>query len=109
MVIWMADATIRQARKALTHKTGWPDVKRADYNLPEVEMASAVLFNMFGTFEAAIRYALIGMPKEFDGFVSVHGRTYFDEFVASLDRHLKTYSTPEKVMLRESDWVLDTL
>ena len=101
MVIWMADATIRSARRALMGETGWNDIKRSDYNLPEVEMASAVLFNMFETYEAAIRDALIKMPKELDGFRTVPGLKYFDEFVKALESKIGV------VKLRESDWILE--
>lgn len=100
MAIWMADATIRNARRALTHNTGWHDIKRHDYNLPEVEMASSVLFNMFNTYEAAIREALIKMPGTLDGCCSVPGMKYFDEFVKALESQIG------RVSLRESDWVL---
>ena len=109
MVIWMADATIREARKALTDHTGWPKINRADYNLPEVEMASAILFNLFETFEAAIRYALIEMPDDMDGIGSRCGRKYFDAFVESLTHHLETYPEPEYVQLRQPDWRLNNL
>ena len=85
MVLKMASATIRQARLALTGSTGWNDVKRSDYNLPEVEMANRVLFQMFGTHEFAIRQALMRMPKELDG---VHGRNYFSAFVESLGEYI---------------------
>lgn len=109
VAIWMADATIRRARQALCGCTGWPDLKRADYNLPEVEMASAILCVLFSTFEAALRFALINMPKDMNGIHNVEGRKYFDEFVAALDSYLQTCTTPEKVKLRESDWILKNL
>ena len=108
MVIWMADATIREARRAITGKTGWPKPDRADYNLPEVEMAGKILFNMFGTWEAAIKTALLEMPPEMDG-ITGHGRKYVDEFVNTLSRYYDRLSTPESIRLRESDWVLDQL
>ena len=101
MVIWMADATIRNARRALTGNTGWKDVNRSDYNLPEVEMASSVLFNMFWTYEAAIRQALIRMPDKLDGRKTIPGLNYFDEFVKTLESQIGN------VKLRESDWILD--
>lgn len=109
VAIWMADATIRQARKALCGCTGWPDVKRADYNLPEVEMASGILFNLFATFEAAIRMALITMPREMDGIKNFKDKKYFDEFVLSLDAYLRSCTTTEEVSIREADWTLNNL
>ena len=112
MVIWMADATIREARKALTDHTGWPKINRADYNLPEVEMASAILFRMFETFEAAIRQALIEMPHDMDGtsyFCGKNGRKYFDVFVETLAKQLEGCPTPEYVQLRQPDWCLNNL
>lgn len=109
VAIWMADATIRQARRAICGRTGWPEIKRNPYNLPEVEMASAVLFRLFETFEAAIRYAIMAMPKDMDGVFTLPGTTYFDEFVKALDKHLKSYGTPEEVTLRQPDWILEKL
>lgn len=107
MVIWMADATIRQARRAITGKTGWNDVKRHPYNRPEVEMAGHVLFNMFDTFSAAIMDALLEMPEKMDGALGFPDCNYFDEFVKALDKKLHWYSTPEEVELRKPDWILD--
>lgn len=107
MVIWAADATIRQARRAITGKTGWNDVKRHAYNLPEVEMAGEILFNVFDTFPAAIKYALLQMPVEMDGINSGAGKNYFDEFVVSLNNMLQRYVDAKGVKLREADWVLD--
>lgn len=109
MVIWMADAAIRAARRAICKQTGWDDVKRADYNLPEVETASTVLFNMFGTYEAAIRMALIKMPDNFDGIRSVPGKKYFDAFVETLEWYLQQGARKEHVTIREPDWVLAAL
>lgn len=107
MAIWMADATIRQARRAITGNTGWRDVKRHPYNLPEVEMAGEVLFRMFDTFSAAIRDALIEMPEKMNGVYSFPDCNYFDEFVTALDKKLHWYSAPEEVELRKPDWILD--
>lgn len=107
MVIWVADTTIRQARRAITGKTDWNDVKRNAYNLPEVEMAGEVLFNVFETFSAAIKDALLQMPVEMDGIGSVTGKNYFDEFVAALNDRLQRYGDTRGVKLREADWVLD--
>ena len=100
MAIKLAEATIRQARKALAQNTGWNDVKRADYNLLEVEMASAVLFEMFEAHEFAIRQALIRMPEALDG---LHGQNYFDAFVEALERYLGKFAEHETVRLREPD------
>ncbi len=107
MAIWMADATIREARQAITGKTGWNDVKRHPYNLPEVEMAGQVLFRMFNTFSAAIKDALIEMPEKMDGALSFPDCNYFDEFVKALDKKLHWYSTPAEVELRNPDWILE--
>ncbi len=106
MAIWMADAAIREARKAITGNTGWSDVKRNPYNLPEVEMAGEILFRMFNTFVAAIKDALLEMPEKMDGTLSFADCNYFDEFVKALDKKLHWYSNPEEVELREPDWVL---
>lgn len=100
IVIWMADATIREARKAIAGKTGWKDVKRNPYNLPEVEMAGQVLFRMFHTYPAAIRNALLAMPEKMDGVLSFPDCNYFDEFITALNQK-------EIAKLRESDWVLE--
>lgn len=109
MVIWMADATIREARRSITGKTGWSDVKRSPYNLPEVEMAGEILFRMFYACSASIRIALLTMPEKMDGILSYPDSNYLDEFVLALDKQLHRYSTtePEEVELRKPDWVLD--
>lgn len=107
MVIWMADATIRNARKSIAGKTGWNDIKRNPYNLPEVEMAGQILFRMFETFPAAIMAALLEMPVKMDGLLSFPDCNYFDEFVLALDKRLHRCSTPEDVNIRKPDWVLD--
>lgn len=100
VAIWMADATIREARRALTGNTGWNDVKRADYNLPEVEMAGAVLSRMFNTYPAAVRFALLAMPQEMDGLHA--SGNYFNEFAKAL--HTKE---PSGVRIRNADWFLE--
>jgi len=109
MVIWMADAAIREARKAITGNTGWNDVKRNPFNLPEVEMAGEILFRMFDTFTTAIRDALIEMPEKMDGVWSFPDCNYFDEFVKALDKKLHWFSDPEEVELRKPDWILESL
>lgn len=109
MIIWMADATIREARRAITGNTGWNDVKRSPYNLPEVEMAGEVLFRMFDACSASIRIALLTMPEKMDGFLSYPDSNYLDEFVASLNSHLlrsRSLDEPMGTELRKSDWVL---
>lgn len=108
MAIWMADATIRQARRALTGCTGWSDVKRHPMNLPEVEMAGEVLFRMFYTFPMAVKGALVAMPDDMDGISSFWDKTYFDEFVKALEKELHKYPSQYEVKLREPDWVLET-
>lgn len=100
MVIWMADAVIREARMGITGKTGWNDVKRHHYNLPEVEMAGEVLGRMFSECAAHIRQALINMPEEMDGIQSFANLNYFDEFIAALDKR-------GTVSLTETNWVLE--
>lgn len=100
MVIWMADAVIREARMGITGKTGWNDVKRHHYNLPEVEMAGEVLGSMFSECSAYVRQALINMPDEMDGVRRFRDLNYFDEFVAALEKQ-------GTVALREADWVLE--
>ena len=100
MVIWMADAAIREARVGITGKTGWHDVKRHPYNLPEVEMAGEVLMRIFSECAAYIRQALINMPDEMDGVRRFRNLNYFDEFVAALEKH-------GTVVLREANWILE--
>ena len=102
MVIWMTDAVIRKARIAISGKDALcPYPKEiADYNKPEVEMASAVLFRTFNYCEADLRYALIRMPEQYDGFSNCEN--YFDAFIESL-------GNGEGVYLRESDWILESL
>lgn len=102
LAIWMADAAIREARKAVAGKTGWQDVKRSPYNLPEVEMAGEVLFRMFNTYTAAIKGALLSMPEEMDGMISFPDKKYFDEFVKALQKQ-----NISSVRARESDWILE--
>lgn len=102
MVIWMASATIKNARRAISGKDAlcrYPK-ETPDYNKPEVEMASAILFNTFGYCEADLRQALINMPEEYDGYSSKGN--YFNAFIDSLGKG-------DGVMLRESDWVLERL
>lgn len=105
MVIWMADAAIREARKAITDNNG----HLHSYNLPEVEVASEVLFRVFQTFTAAIKHALLEMPERMDGRISFTDLNYFDEFVIALDKKLHWYRCPEEVMLRQPDWILNNL
>lgn len=100
MVIWMADAAIKEARCAITGHTGWNDVKRSPYNLPEVEMAGEVLGRMFNECGALIRQALINMPDEMDGIRGFRDLNYFDEFVATLVKE-------STVNLRKADWILE--
>lgn len=112
MAIWMADKTIREARKALTGNTGWNDVKRADYNLPEVEMAGEVLFRMFNACVADIKTALLDMPEEMDGVLSFPKKNYFDEFVMSLDRQIRKFESsdpewPKEAEPRKPDWIFE--
>ena len=102
VAIWMADRTIREARRAITGKTGWQDVKRPPYNLPEVEMAGEILFRMFDTYAAAIKTALISMPEEMDGIRSFPDKKYFDEFVKALQKQKSS-----SVRARQPDWVLE--
>lgn len=114
MAIWMADAAIREARKAVTGRTGWSDVKRAPYNLHEVEMAGEILFRMFHACSADIRIALLNMPEEMDGAMSFRDKNYFDEFVKNLDCRIRaTKSTdpdlPKEAEPRKQDWTLARL
>lgn len=104
MVIWMADVAIRKARKAITDNTG----PHHSYNLPEVEMASEILFRMINTFTGAIKDALLEMPEIMDGRISYPHLNYFDEFVKSLDKKLHRYKDPKEVVIRQSDWILET-
>lgn len=93
MVIWMADAAIREARRAITGKKLRTDINRNPYNLPEVEMAGEILFRMISTCTASIMTALLEMPDEMNG-------SYFDEFIKAL-------GAKGTVTLRKADWVLD--
>lgn len=105
MVIWMADAAIREARRAINYNKG----PLHSYNLPEVDVATAVLFKMFNTFPAAIKEALLRMPEKMNGYISYVSLNYFDEFVKSLDKELHTYKRPDEVELRQTDWILEKL
>ena len=61
MVIWMTDAVIRKARKAISEKDilyRYPK-ETPNYNKPEIEMASPILFRIFEYCEADLRNALI--------------------------------------------------
>ena len=100
MVIWMADAAIREARKAIVGKTMWDDVKRQPYNLPEVEMAGEILFNMVHACSASIRIAILNMPEKMDGMLTYPDCKYFDEFIKAL-------AEQGEVNLREPNWVLN--
>ena len=114
MTIWMADATIREARRAIAGLTGWNDVRRATYNLPEVEMAGKILFRMFTACEADIIMAILHMPKEMDGEHLPSGKNYFDEFVQNLDCEIRSFVTnnpdlPTEVKPREFCWIFEDL
>lgn len=107
MVIWMADAAIRQARVAITTKSvlcryDWENVHHT--NKPEVEAASEVLFHMFSTCTADVKKALVSMPAEYDGYSNGPGRNYFNAFVDAL-----ASTSYRCVRLRESDWLLERL
>ena len=108
MVIWMADAAVRQARRAITNKTLFRSVLNP-YNRPEVDTAAEVLFCMFNTCTADIKGALLAMPEQLDGFVSVPGINYLDCFAECLAEQLLVYPEPKALELREADWVLNLL
>lgn len=101
MVVWMADATIKKARAAISGKDAFCRYPKEtpNYNKPEVEMASAILFRTFESCEYEIRQALILMPEEYDGFM---GSGYFDAFVDVLGKGSGVY-------LRSPDWVLERI
>lgn len=103
MVIWMADATIKKARAAISGKDVFCRYPKEtpDYNKPEVEMASAILFRTFNNCEYELREALIKMPEEYDGFTSSCG-SYFNAFIEALGNGCG-------VCLREPDWVLEKI
>lgn len=119
MAIWMADAAIREARRAITGNIPpWGErLTLAPYNRPEVEIAGRVLFRMFHACESHIRMALITMPEKMDGGPS--RKNYFDEFVESLDCRLRKFASknptcliddpdwPKEAELRKSDWILE--
>lgn len=119
MAIWMADAIIRKARVAITGNTGWSDVKRAPYNLPEVEVAGAVLFRMFNSCEFDIKMTLLDMPEEMDGIGHRASENYFDTFVELLDRRVRDFHArcpqcatndpdwPKEAEPRKSYWILE--
>lgn len=103
MVIWMATAAIKEARKAITGSDPlcrYPK-ETPNYNKPEVEAASAVLFNAFEYCEHEIRQALINMPKEYSGCSNAAGN-YFNAFIETLGKG-------EGVLLRSPDWVLERM
>lgn len=101
MIIWMADAVICEARKAITGNTGWNDIKRSPYNFPEVEMAGQVLGRMFNTYAAAIKNALLNMPEKMNGIYRFPDLNYFDEFVKALEKEITS------VKLCQSNWILE--
>lgn len=101
MTIWMADAVICEARKAITGNTGWNDIKRSPYNFPEVEMAGQVLGRLFNTYAAAIKNALLNMPEKMNGIYRFSDLNYFDEFVKALEKEITS------IKLRQSDWILE--
>ncbi len=117
--IRMADVAIHMARRALTGNTGWNDVKRHPYNLPEVEMAGEILFYMFNSCVADIKQALINMPEEMDGCLSLCSKNYFDVFVECLDRQIRVRQYdkpnwqfddpdwPKEAAPRKPDWALE--
>ncbi len=110
--IRMADTAIRMARMALTGNIGWNDVKPHPYNLPEVEMAGEVLFYMFNSCAADIKQALINMPEEMDGCLTLCSKNYFDAFVECLDHQIRTYQSddpdwPKEAEPRKPDWALE--
>ena len=107
MVIWMADATIREARRAIAGKTSWPKPKCHDLNLPEVEMAGEILFRMFETYSMAIMDALVNMPEDMDGLCDRAGRNYFAEFVKQLQAFYDRMGSGHVIRLREADWTLE--
>ena len=109
MVIWMADATIREARRAITGNTSRPQPKCSVYNLPEAEMAGEILSRMIDTYPAAITDALVNMPAEYDGVYDRPGRNYFDGFIAQLTANLDRMPSARPATLRESDWILERL
>lgn len=85
MAIWMADAVIREACRALSGKTGWNDVHRSPLNLPEVEMAGEIMCRMFANVSRInIKDALIAVEKSGMDGVFNYSRNYFDEFVKEL-------------------------
>lgn len=99
--VWMLDAVIRQARQAITENREKPEPRRADYNLPEVEMAGEILFRAFETYSANLKIALSRMPDQMDGRHSIPGHKYIDEYIIALEQVMKM-----PVQLRKSDWVL---
>lgn len=107
MVIWMADTTIREARRAITGNTRLPKPNCTDYNLPEVEMAGEILTRMIDTFPAAVQDALVIMPAEYNGVFDRPGCNYFDEFINQLTIYLNKMPSRHPVTLRESDWILE--
>ena len=108
MVIWMADAAVRQARKAITNNT-LPKSTLHPYNRPAVHAAAEVLFCMFHACTADIKSALMEMPDQLDGVVNVPKMNYLDSFVERLAEQLLAYPEPKALELREADWVLNLL
>ena len=99
MALWMADAAIRAALRAISEKTK-SNPKRSCGQLYEVETALAVLLAMFEVDAADIRGALIEIPPDMDGIRSFEDRTYFGEFVAALRQR-------SDVMIRRASWITD--
>ena len=104
MVLWMADATIREACKALNGGLGRDDVKCDPYNLPEMNMAGEILFQIFVVCAYDVKMALIAVQKSgMNGFYTYPDRKYFDEFVKELSARLSQQNKP--LELRQADWM----
>lgn len=98
MTIWMADAAIRSARRAIVWNSEGQKETNSQ-NLPEVETASSVLFCMFHATEFDIKEALVSMQEKMDGVADFPGMKYFEEFVKVLGKRCP-------IRLRKEDWVL---
>ena len=100
MVIWMADAAIRMACKAVNNNK---DTLNA-HNIPEVETAGEVLFRMFHACNYDIENALIVVANGHKGYMEYLNFNYFNEFVAVLQKELE-----EPIEFRKRDWIVDNL
>lgn len=87
--VWMASRAIMEACKALNRE-----------DAEGLDAATNVLFNLFHTYEASIKNALMTVAEKYDGRCGSYS-TYFNAFISAL------FVNDGRIKLRESDWVLE--